>query len=35
VTIEDDNQKQADFLASVLAKVDPARVCSSSNQTGE
>src|ERR1700710_690630 len=26
VTIEGDNQKQADFLASSLAKVDPARV---------
>src|SRR5712675_3442395 len=26
VTIEGDNQKQADFLASALAKVDPARV---------
>src|SRR6202795_4496937 len=26
VTIEGDNQKQADFLASVLAKVDPERV---------
>src|SRR5258706_10520708 len=26
VTIEGDNQKQADFLASTLAKVDPARV---------
>src|SRR6266550_7189198 len=25
VTIEGDNQKQADFLASALAKVDPAR----------
>src|SRR6202048_3181981 len=26
VTVEGDNQKQADFLASALAKVDPARV---------
>ena len=26
VTIERDNQKQADFLASALAEVDPARV---------
>src|ERR1700727_2946463 len=26
VTIEGDNQKQADFLASALAKVDPARI---------
>jgi hypothetical protein len=26
VTIEGDNQKQADFLASTLAKMDPARV---------
>src|ERR1700745_2939056 len=26
VTIEGDNQKQADFLASALAKVDPSRV---------
>src|ERR1700682_613720 len=26
VTIECDNQKQADFLAATLAKVDPARV---------
>jgi malonate decarboxylase alpha subunit len=26
VTIEGDNQKQADFFASALAKVDPARV---------
>ena len=26
MTIEGDNQKQADFLASALAKVDPARV---------
>src|SRR5437764_10102036 len=26
VTLEGDNQKQADFLASALAKVDPARV---------
>src|ERR1700738_4525697 len=26
VTIEGDNQKQADFLASALAKVDPAHV---------
>jgi DNA-binding winged helix-turn-helix (wHTH) protein len=26
VTIEGDNQKQADFLASALAKVDPARM---------
>jgi hypothetical protein len=28
VTIEGDNQKQADFLASALAKVDPARISS-------
>src|SRR5437764_3955969 len=26
VTLEGDNQKQADFLASALAKMDPARV---------
>jgi malonate decarboxylase alpha subunit len=26
VAIEDDNQKQADFLAAALAKADPARL---------
>jgi hypothetical protein len=32
VTIEGDNQKQADFLASALAKVDPARSALSPRQ---